>query len=64
MSVLGHLEPKKALGFFEEMCNIPHGSGNTKKISDYLVRFAVDRNLEYYQDSANNVIIVKNAIKT
>lgn len=63
MSVLGHLEPKKVLGFFEEMCNIPHGSGNTKKISDYLVKFAKARCLEYYQDSANNVIIIKNAIK-
>ncbi len=61
MSVLGHLEPKKILGFFEEICAIPHGSGNTKQISDYLVKFAEDRNLEYYQDSENNVIIIKEA---
>ena len=46
MSVLGHLEPKKVLEFFEEICAIPHGSGNTKMISDYLVKFAQDRGLE------------------
>lgn len=59
MSVLEHLEPKKVLEYFGEICKIPHGSGNTKKISDYLVKFAQDRKLEYYQDSANNVIIIK-----
>ncbi len=61
MSVLGHLEPKKVLKFFEEICAIPHGSGNTKMISDYLVKFAQERGLEHYQDSANNVIIIKEA---
>ena len=40
MSVLGHLEPKEVFGFFEEICAIPHGSGNTKQISDYLVDYS------------------------
>ena len=26
--------------FFEQLCAIPHGSGNTKQISDFLVKFA------------------------
>lgn len=49
------------LDYFKEMCAIPHGSGNTKMISDYLVKFAEDHNLEHYQDDANNVIIIREA---
>ena len=36
---------------------MPHGSGNTKIISDYLVRFAQEQGLRYIQDELNNVII-------
>lgn len=61
MSVLSNLEPKLVFHYFEEICNIPHGSSNTKEISDYLVRFAKERNLEVYQDDTNNVIIKKPA---
>ena len=61
MSILGHLEPANVFRFFEEICNIPHGSGNIDKISDYLVDFAKERNLEYYQDAVKNVIIIKEA---
>lgn len=63
MSILGHLEPTNVFRFFEEICNIPHGSGNIDKISDYLVDFAKERNLEYYQDDIKNVIIIKEATK-
>ena len=52
-----NLEPKEVFHFFEEICNIPHGSGNLQKISDYLVKFAKDRNLEAIQDEELNVII-------
>ena len=52
-----NLQPKEVFHFFEELCNIPHGSGNLQKISDYLVSFAKDRNLEVIQDSELNVII-------
>ena len=61
MSVLGHLEPKKVFDFFEEMCAIPHGSRNNTAMSNWLVKFAVDRGLEHYQDEAENVIIIKPA---
>lgn len=43
------------------MCAIPHGSRNTKAISDWCVAFAKERGLEYHQDEANNVIIIKEA---
>lgn len=61
MAVLENLEPKRVFGFFEQMCAIPHGSGNTKAISDWLKAFADARGLEVHQDSMGNVIIIKEA---
>jgi dipeptidase D len=61
--VLENLEPKKVFKFFEEICSIPHGSGNLDKISSYLEDFAKKRNLEHIRDKANNVIIIKEATK-
>ncbi|MGG2015291.1 aminoacyl-histidine dipeptidase [Bacillus sp. S10(2024)] len=46
---------------FAEISKIPRGSGNEKEISDYLVKFAQERNLEVVQDHALNVIIKKPA---
>lgn len=59
MGVLSELAPAKVFQFFEEICGIPHGSGNTKKISDYIVEFAKERKLRYIQDEYNNVIVFK-----
>ena len=61
MPVLTDLQPACVLRYFEELCAIPHGSGNTKAISDYCVRFAEEHGLEYHQDALNNVIIIKPA---
>ena len=46
MRVLEKCEPKKVFYYFEEICGIPHGSGNTKEISDYLVNFAKEHGQE------------------
>ena len=54
---LAGLEPKAVLGYFEKLCTIPHGSGNTKMISDYLVSYAKEHGLRYIQDELNNVIL-------
>ncbi len=54
---LAGLEPASVFGYFEKLCSIPHGSGNTKMISDYLVSFAKERGLGYIQDGLNNVLI-------
>ena len=54
---LAGLQPDKVFEYFEEICAIPHGSGNTKSISDYLVAFAKGHGLDYRQDDLNNVII-------
>lgn len=63
MSVLNNLEPAGVFRFFEEISLIPRGSKNEKEISDYLVKFANDRNLEVIQDKSLNVIIRKPATK-
>ncbi|WP_036729016.1 aminoacyl-histidine dipeptidase [Peptoniphilus mikwangii] len=57
------LEPKDVFKYFEEISQIPRGSGNEKAISDYLVKFAKERNLEVLQDESYNVIIRKPASK-
>lgn len=61
MGVLSGLEPKKVFAYFEEICEIPHGSGNVDRISDYLVAFAKERGLFVIQDDMKNVIIIKEA---
>ena len=61
MAILEHLEPRGVFRFFEELCAIPHGSSNTKAVSDWLMDFARERGLEAYQDGLNNVIIIKEA---
>jgi dipeptidase D len=60
---LSKVEPKEVFGFFEEICNIPHGSKNISQISNYLVNFAKERKLNYIQDKYKNVIITKEASK-
>ena len=59
--VLKGLKPEKVFEYFELLCSVPHGSGNTKQISDLCVNFAKERGLKYRQDEYNNVIIFKEA---
>ena len=47
MKEVRELEPKALFGFFADISRIPRGSYNTKMISDFLVDFAVERNLKY-----------------
>ncbi len=59
--ILKDLQPSEVFKYFEKLSQIPRGSGNEKEVSDYLVSFAKERNLEYVQDSALNVVIRKKA---
>lgn len=59
MAVLDQLEPKKMFQFFEEICQIPHGTFDIGRISDFCADFAKKRNLEVVQDKAGNVVIKK-----
>mgnify|MGYP002429354826 CR=1 FL=1 len=61
MEVLSALQPRAVFHYFEELCAIPHGSGNTKAVSDWCAAFARARGLEYHQDALNNIIIIKEA---
>ena len=59
MSNIQKLEPKKVFNYFYELNQIPRCSGNEKGVSDFLLNFAKERNLEAYQDEALNIIIKK-----
>lgn len=61
MGILSSLEPRRVFEIFEQICAIPHGSGNTKQISDFCVDFAKQRGLRWHQDEINNVVIYKDA---
>ncbi|CRZ33809.1 dipeptidase D [Herbinix hemicellulosilytica] len=58
---LEQIDYKGIFKFFSEISKIPRGSGNEEEISKYLEEFAKARNLEYNRDSANNIIIIKEA---
>lgn len=60
-NILADLQPYAVFKYFEQICAIPHGSGNVKQISDYLCEFARERNLWFKQDESYNVIIKKPA---
>ncbi len=47
--------------YFKEISKIPRETYHIDEISNYLVEFAKDRNLEVYQDEVGNVIIKKEA---
>ena len=46
---------------FYEIASIPHGSKNTKLISDYLYKFAKRCGVYVRQDELNNIIMIKEA---
>lgn len=61
--VLEGLKPEKVFYYFEEISQIPRGSGNEKQISDYLFKLAKSKNWEVTQDDYLNIIIKKPATK-
>lgn len=61
MHILENLEPQNVFYYFEEICRIPHGSGNTRQISDYLKAFADEHDLYCRQDELNNIVMIKEA---
>ena len=61
MGKLENLEPKRVFYYFEEITKIPRCSFKEEKIKDFLINFAKNHGLEYYDDKYNNVIIKKEA---
>jgi len=54
-----YISLEKVKDYFYYLSSVPHGSGNTKAISDLVVKFAVEHGLKYVQDEVNNVVIFK-----
>lgn len=52
---------EKVFYYFEKLSAIPRGSGNMKGISDFCEDFAKQFNLKYIRDTADNIVIFKNA---
>lgn len=55
------LYPQTVFHYFNEISKIPRGSKKEKKISDWLLNFAKERNLEVIQDDVLNILIKKPA---
>lgn len=47
--------------YFKEISTIPRKSGEEKKIAEYLINFAIERDLKYHTDDLHNVVIWKEA---
>ena len=63
MAALSGIKPEKVFYYFEKLCSVPHGSGNTRILSDLCVGFAKELGLKYRQEACNNVIIWKDGSK-
>ena len=61
--MLTNYDSKRVFDYFLEICEIPHGSADMEKISNYCVDFAKKHNLRYIKDEAKNVVIYKPATK-
>ncbi len=57
------LKPGGVFKYFSEISKIPRGSENREGIKNYLVSFAKEHSLKYYEDAADNVIIYKDGTK-
>lgn len=49
----------KVFEYFQNICDIPHGSSNRVPIADFCESFAKSHNFKFIRDSENNVIIFK-----
>ncbi|MDD7363735.1 MAG: aminoacyl-histidine dipeptidase [Peptoniphilus sp.] len=59
--IKGLKEDSAVLAFFSDITDIPRCSKNEEGISNYLLDWAKDRDLEVIQDDVNNIIIKKPA---
>ena len=61
--ILTGYQPARVLSFFEDICAIPHVSGDERAIADYIESFARARGLFCYRDPVHNVFIRLSATK-
>ncbi len=55
--ILAAYAPAGVFRFFEDICAIPHGSGNEAAIAAYIENFALERGLYCHHDDVQNVFI-------
>ncbi len=55
--IITNRTPSALYRYFEDICAIPHGSGNESQIADYIEAFAHARGLYVYRDKNNNVLV-------
>ena len=58
---LPNVEPADVFRYFRSICRIPHGSGNERELTEYILRFARERGLWAVRDGSLNVIVKKPA---
>jgi len=59
--VVKGFEPSRVFEIFEDLCAIPHGSGNEQGIADYIASFAKEKELFCLRDEVGNVFLRKQA---
>ncbi|MFA6676295.1 MAG: aminoacyl-histidine dipeptidase [Bacteroidales bacterium] len=52
---------KNILSYFDQILTIPRESGHEEHINEFLIKFAIEHNLEYKQDEIGNILITKEA---
>ena len=61
MRKLEGLKPERVFYYFEEISKIPRESYHEREISNFLMQFGKEHQLESYQDESFNVILRKKA---
>lgn len=59
--VINGVKHQRVFNIFEDICAIPHGSGNEAAVAQYIVNYARDKGCEAFIDSENNVFVKKAA---
>ena len=54
-----NLKPERVFYYFKQISDVPRGSGNCRGIALYCRNFAINHNLKYVKDDADNVVIFK-----
>lgn len=54
-----NLTPERVFYYFKQISDVPRGSGNCGGMARYCKNFAINHNLKYIKDDADNVVIFK-----
>ena len=59
--VINNVKHQRVFNIFEDICAIPHGSGNEQEIARYIANYAKEKGCDVLVDESNNVFIKKAA---